>query len=967
MWPWLLSCLVLAMSLSITVASWRMAKDAANHRLQADFDLHVREIGCRIEQRMRAYEQILRGLQGLFSSSDRVSRADFHAYVQTLRVDLHYPGIQALEFAPAFSPAELETHTRKVREEGFPGYTLYPEGARDRYSSILYIEPFSGPNLRAFGYDMLTSPARRQAMEAARDSGLATLSGKVTLVQEDASGQAQAGFLIFLPVYRNGPDRQPPRTVEERRARIAGWVLAPFRMKNLMAGILGRDAGVLDIAIDDAPNAGESSRLYASWDERALRRKPLLSHTNHLHLLTGGRPWTVRVASSPEFEARANTALPRLVAMAGTGASLLLTLIVVVLTTAHKRAERLVRDRTELLSGLLESIPEIVFFKDRAGAYLGCNSEFARLVGRPHAEIVGRTDLDLFSREFASDFQSQDRLILEQGKPRHNEEWIVYPDGTRLLVDTLKAPLRDSTGRIIGLVAASRDMTERRRLEDELRQSHARLAAVVGDLERSRDAAEAAARAKNAFVANMSHEIRTPLNAILGYVQIMRRICDKCPEQGTALDVISQSGEHLLSMINDILSVSKMDANKVILREEDFDLHALVTDVVRMFEARPKVAPLRFVSDLDPATPREVRADSGKIRQVLMNLLGNAVRFTTQGCITVRLRASPPMPPAASAEAAFGPACILTLEVEDTGPGIPPTELEAIFAPFEQGASGRQTQTGTGLGLTISRRLARSMGGDITVTSQVGVGSCFRFTFRCERAQAPVAAREATARQVLRLSPSEPTCSLLVVDDDATNRAMLGAILRMVGFHVRSASSGAAALAELNLAIPHAVLLDLQMPGMDGFETLRRMREQVAPRSLPVLIVSAADSSEVQQRLAQVGAIGYVSKPLHEQQLFQELQRLLGLTYVYRTEELALTPEQVESAVIARLAALPDDERRAIRGAVRQGDIGALRQLLGSVADGHAEIGAFLRPLTDRYEYDLLNRLLDAADTETPR
>ncbi|MEI6212440.1 MAG: CHASE domain-containing protein, partial [bacterium] len=237
-WPWFLPCLVLTASLAVTLLAWNTTQKAASYERQAEFDFLARETSAHIAQRLKAYEQILRGIEGLFAASVQVTRGEFRTYVESLRVEENYPGIQALEFAQVVPAAARAAHLEAIRRDGFPGYAIRPEGRRETYTSIVYVEPFSALNQRAFGYDMFTEPVRRQAMEQARDTGRATLSSRVTLVQEDPAGRVQAGFLMFIPVYQNRPGLLAPDTQDERRARLSGWVLAPFRMENLMAGIL---------------------------------------------------------------------------------------------------------------------------------------------------------------------------------------------------------------------------------------------------------------------------------------------------------------------------------------------------------------------------------------------------------------------------------------------------------------------------------------------------------------------------------------------------------------------------------------------------------------------------------------------------------------------------------------------------------------------------------------------------------
>ena len=283
--PLLLAMIVFLVTLVATYSAWNSARRSAHEQLRETFDYRTRDMAYSIERRMAVYEQVLRGARGSLRGSVALSRAEFADYYRTLRLDQHFPGLEAIGIATAIPPGGLAAHERRVRAEGFPHYAVSPEGPRDAYTAIAHIEPFSGRNLRAFGYDMFSEPVRRAAMIAARDSGQAALSGKVVLVQEGKGG-VQSGVLMYLPVYRAG---MPAATVEQRRAALVGWVYAPFRMNDLMRGVSGIAVPQLEIEVYDGPQGAPEALLYRSADTRAgpapfqaVRRMDI-----------GGRAWTV--------------------------------------------------------------------------------------------------------------------------------------------------------------------------------------------------------------------------------------------------------------------------------------------------------------------------------------------------------------------------------------------------------------------------------------------------------------------------------------------------------------------------------------------------------------------------------------------------------------------------------------------------------------------------------------------------
>ncbi|OGB20552.1 MAG: hypothetical protein A3I66_05735 [Burkholderiales bacterium RIFCSPLOWO2_02_FULL_57_36] len=353
--------LVLAISLFITYQLWKDARFSAEQALQTDFDFMVRDSNRRIEQRVQAYQQVLRGTVGFFSASDHVTRSDFRIYVDRLRLDENYPGIEGIGFSVLIPPSQKDKHIAAVRSEGFPDYTIKPEGVREVYSSIVYIEPFSGRNLRAFGYDMFSNPVRRAAMERARDSGRAALSGKVTLVQEEG-GNPQTGFLIYLPHYRRGA---PLDTLEQRRANLVGWIYAPFRSADFMSGVVGENADNLAVEIYDGKEISKQALMY----QDDLSGDNSLSNSRFVkfqQLEFADHQWTVATRARPKFEDREKDDKAALVLRGGIGASVLLTLLAWLLVDERARAVDAARRALRLaLHDMLTDLPNRKLFTDR--------------------------------------------------------------------------------------------------------------------------------------------------------------------------------------------------------------------------------------------------------------------------------------------------------------------------------------------------------------------------------------------------------------------------------------------------------------------------------------------------------------------------------------------------------------------------------------------------------------------------
>lgn len=1594
------------------------------------------EVRYVISRRLDDHARILLAGAALFNASDTVTREQWRVFTRSQKVETQLPGIQGIGFALLVPRSGLSRHIQEIRAEGFPDYAVRPEGDREFYSSIIYLQPFSGRNLRAFGYDMLSEPVRRAAMERARDTDSATLSGKVVLVQE-TDRDVQAGTLMYVPVYRKG---MPTDSVEQRRAAILGWVYSPYRMNDLMRGMLGdglfRDRR-LRLSVFDGQNPFPPCLLYESTSAPARSPDSSARFTRQTTITFNGRCWTlcfeqagpgifaeeympawltliggvlisillsalmrtlletrgqalrmaaemtaslrqnsvalrqttqrlslaaraggvgiwdwdvvgnrlvwdgqmcrlhgiapdqfggdfdswmkaihlddrrrceeeVRVAlrEAKDFETRFRIVRPdgavrHLCCSASVQRDVSGWAVRLIGTswdvTAQTEAEESIRRQAGLINSLLDSMPDIIFFKDVNGRYLGCNPPFVEFVGRPREAIVGRTDEELFGAAVAGTFRENDRRVLELRRPRHNEEWIIYPDGRKVLVDTLKTPYLGPDGGLIGILGVSRDITARKQAEEALRKSEeqvtlllnstaeaiygidlegnctfanpscvrmlgyadagsllgknmhelihhshrdgrplsngecriyqafrkgqnvhvddevlwrvdgtcfpaeywsypvavngtvsgsvvtfvditarrqaeealqeseanfrtffetmtdmiivaapdgrmlftnaavprmlgyareelgamrlldlhpadrrteaaeifaamlrgdrescplplaaksgalipvdtrvwlgkwngvdcifgickdlraeqeakqrferlfrsnpnpialstlpdrrfmdvneaflkktgyareeivgktsaeiglfldpdesasvseklvadgrisdfemrlrrrdgtvreglfwgevfssqdrpylltvmiditdrkraerelARLSGIqrelmrlatdfvnvpmerqdaainqsletmgrliradraylfaydfaagvmnnthewcgpgitpeignlqavpndmipawveahrrgetvhvpsvaalpadgnlrrilepqgirslvtlplmqggvclgfVGfdavreerawreedvsllrvlaelyahfearraaeqatrelqkDLMQARDAAQEAARAKSLFLANMSHEIRTPLNAILGYAQIMERECKACPVVWQ-LNAISRSGEHLLTLVTDLMELVRSDERAVVPNPCEFDFYALLEDVRLMFLRHPEGRSLTLEANHAPEVPRLISADQGKIRQILVNLAGNAVKFTKDGYVRLL----------ASVAAAGGDGVTIAVDVEDTGCGIPEEERERIFNLFELGAGSVMAGKGTGLGLPLSRRYARALGGDITVSSRVGAGSCFRFTFKAVRA---ATCEQPPRPRRLLLEPGRRPPHVLVVDDDPANREMFTAMLESIGCRVETASGAELALARLELADGvDVVLMDKCMPGMDGIEAVARIRQMPAGHAVPVLIVTASGFGDERKQALAAGADGHIAKPVRMEQLLEEVARLSGLRCEYAAPPSISAAAPAVSAEAESLACLTAEQRHEFGQALRRGDIRHLRRLAVDLAQGHAGLAAAIGALLDVYDYDGLHCLLDLAEENAP-
>ncbi|RZI43982.1 diguanylate cyclase [Herbaspirillum sp. HC18] len=382
----LLTVAVFLASLLVTYQLWHGASRVAIGAVRSAFDYRVSDVNGRIRERLQIYEQVLRATKGLFMASEHVSRTSFRAFVDTLDLSANYPGVQGIGYAVVIRPQDLARHIMQVRAEGFADYTVHPEGVRDLYTSILYIEPFYGKNLRAFGYDMFSEPIRRAAMEKARDTGETALTSKVTLVQE-SGGEVQSGCLMYLPVYRNDVSNE---TQEQRRERLLGWVYAPFRMDDFMHGLLEKVGGDIDIEIYDMGNLSDEARMFDSIKgEHALAIRHRLRAVNRIEV--ANHTWTVAIAGQPVFEQRLESGRPQLILQAGISISFLLALLMWIFLDDRARAVQAATQAMQLaLYDSLTGLPNRKLLEERLHLALAIAKRHAM-----HAALLF-IDLDKF-------------------------------------------------------------------------------------------------------------------------------------------------------------------------------------------------------------------------------------------------------------------------------------------------------------------------------------------------------------------------------------------------------------------------------------------------------------------------------------------------------------------------------------------------------------------------------------------
>jgi len=500
---------------------------------------------------------------------------------------------------------------------------------------------------------------------------------------------------------------------------------------------------------------------------------------------------------------------------------------------------------------------------------------------------------------------------------------------------------------VVANISIQRGMGRQQSLIAELQQSERRL-------EDAAAAADAANRAKSTFLSTMSHEIRTPMNAILGYAQLMLRDPRLGADAKANLAIIGRSGEHLLGLINDVLDMSKIEAGRIEIHPITFNLPQLLNDLAGMFRLRAESKALVFEMLMDGESVPYVLADEGKIRQVLINLLGNAIKFTDHGQIKLHVTMA-----RRAANRLW-----LTASVEDTGSGIDEKERQEVFEPFIQVGRSVNTQEGTGLGLAICRKTARLMGGDVTVTSKPGKGSLFCFEIPIDPGDAAVALKRGATRRVVGLRAGTEVPTVLVVDDHLENRDWLIKLLTFVGFSVRGAANGQAAIQSWQEWNPRLILMDVHMPGMDGLEATRRIKADPRGKKTVILTLTASALYQDRQEIDQSGADGFLAKPCREDELLEKMRAHLNINYVYADagESEGRPPAVLAPLSAEKLGLLSPGLLEELLSATSSGNKKRLNNVILKVGEtGDSGSAEGLQALADKYEYDALSLLLEKA------
>jgi signal transduction histidine kinase/DNA-binding NarL/FixJ family response regulator len=505
-------------------------------------------------------------------------------------------------------------------------------------------------------------------------------------------------------------------------------------------------------------------------------------------------------------------------------------------------------------------------------------------------------------------------------------------------------------------------------LEQRVQERTAELAESNQQLELAKEKAEVANEAKSTFIANMSHELRSPLNAVLGFSQLALRSNHLSPDQRENIGIIYRSGEYLLTLINNILDISKIEAGKTTLNLKSFNLHRLLSDLEDMLYLRAESKNLLLTVTRSDDLPQYIQTDEVKLRQVLINLLSNGIKFTQTGSVSLHVSTHPPSSTPLVLPAQTLPAATLPIyfEVRDTGVGIAPEELSCVFEAFTQTQAGKESQEGTGLGLAISRKFIQLMGGDIAVCSELGVGTAIAFYIQASLSETAPLDLQPARQRVLGLAPGQPTYRILVVDDKEVNRRLLVKLLSPLGFEVREACNGLEGLEIWDAWEPHLIWMDMRMPVMDGYEATQRIKSTTKGQATAVIALTASVLEEEKVVILSAGCDDFLRKPFQEQTIFDAIAKHLGVVFLYE-ESASDSPEQAPPADLhsSDLPDLPDAWKTALYHATLEADSAQVDGLIAEISATHATLAQELSQWSHQFRFDKILEWVEALSIPT--
>ena len=847
---------VLVVALAATAISWYLSHEQVEAHGQERFDVLTERTQDAIRKQMFEYEQVLRSGVALFSADPELKRQQWHNFADSRQLERFFPAIQSLGFVAWLRGEEKSALEMKMRADGVTEFSVHPEGTREKHAPLILLEPTNTKHHHELGTDLLTSPVLRATLELARDTGEAALSGKLPNDTSSANANSETLVALVLPVYRASTK---PATPTERQDSIIGFIYASLRVADLLRDIIARDAEAqIDLEIF-ASRSDDHATLLFDKDAQLFGGSQVISpkYTTMKTLAVAGQPWQLWFASTVAFETAIASPKPWLLAMGGTLIDAFLFAVVVTLSSQRQRA--VTREQTFQRS-VLENLSDGIAVCDTKGQLIFCNRAFRALHDLP-SDTQG---LEQGTKLTAQEHAPLSMTIAPLRRALADEtvvdvEMVLGSDPKHDVVVNSQA-IYTTNGEKLGAVVVVHDTTAQKRAAAEMLQA--------------KELAEGANRAKSEFLANISHELRTPLTAILGFAQLLKHDPTLANQHLAFANKIHKAGEHLLSLVNDLLDLARIEAGQLTVSLEPVSLISVLAECRALMQplAEQKGIALSITDDAMVGTTAVI-ADRVRLRQILINLVSNAIKYNREG-----------------GSVSLTCACHnddITLHVADTGAGLSKEQLTHIFQPFNRLGQELSQIEGTGIGLVITKRLVEKMRGKIVVESVKGQGSRFSVTLPAVASLPDVTRSQVQVERLPVIRTKAASCCVLCIEDNPANLELIGSLLTL---NWPQLTYLAAANAEDGLQLatahqPHLILLDINLPDMDGFAVMERLKRSEATAQIPVVAATANASDADIQRGKEIGFAAYLIKPFDLNKLLATVDQLLSEQLRSRTQD----------------------------------------------------------------------------------
>jgi PAS domain S-box-containing protein len=621
--------------------------------------------------------------------------------------------------------------------------------------------------------------------------------------------------------------------------------------------------------------------------------------------------------------------------------------------TDRRQAEIALQKAEEKYRNIYEHALNGIFQTAADGKYISANPALAHLYGYESSAELIAAQPNFKNQLYVNPHRREEFVALmdEYGILANFESQVYKKDGSIIWISENCRAVCDEAGNFLYYEGFIKDITASKQAEIKMQQA--------------KEAAEAANKAKSTFLANMSHELRSPLNAIIGFAQVAIRSQTLSADNQENVGIILRSGEHLLTLINQVLDLSKIEAGRTTVNEKNFDFYRLLDDLEDMFALKAEEKGLQLVFDRDSEVPHYICTDEVKLRQVLINLLNNAIKFTSEGGVSVRVRGGVGNRKKHNRERTSS-RYLLHFEVQDTGPGIAADEIDRLFEAFVQTKTGKDAQEGTGLGLIISREFVHLMGGDIAVSSEVGQGTTFEFDIQVHLVEASDIESKKPKRRVVALEPNQPRYRLLIVDDKPLNRQLLVKLLNPLGFELREANNGKEAIEIFIEWEPHLIWMDMRMPVMDGYEATKQIKTTTQGQATAIVALTASVLEEERAVILSAGCDDFMRKPFREEDIFSAMGKHLGVRYIYEDPAAAITPVtgDLDRDVLtpAAISCLDPDWIVEFKQRILSVDMEAIASSIELIRTVNPTLSDTLQECINNFEYDRILSVISKSE-----